>query len=209
MTDDYCFARTTRIVRGRLIAIVRAANAQEAEALGESLLAEGLDVVEVALTTPGALQAVERLSARHPDALVGAGTVLDAASARLALLAGARFLVSPSLAAEVLVTAHRYGAPVLCGAQTPTEIEAALSAGADLVKLFPANQLGPDYLRAVRAALPQAPIVPTGGIDAANAAAWLDAGAVALAVGDALTRESSQRARLRIIVSETRPPATP
>jgi 2-dehydro-3-deoxyphosphogluconate aldolase / (4S)-4-hydroxy-2-oxoglutarate aldolase len=203
MSEDYCFSRTERIVRGRLIAIVRSATAAEAEALGETLLEQGLDVLEIALTTPGALRAIEHLAARHPNALIGAGTVLDAASARLALLAGARFLVSPSLVPDVITTGHRYGAPTACGAQSPTEIVSALSVGADLVKLFPAAQVGPDYLRAVRAALPQAPIVPTGGIDAKNARAWLDAGAVALGVGHGLTSDPAQLARLRAALAET------
>jgi 2-dehydro-3-deoxyphosphogluconate aldolase/(4S)-4-hydroxy-2-oxoglutarate aldolase len=202
MSGDYCFSRTNRIVSGRLIAIVRSATAEEAETLGEALLAQGFGVLEIALTTPGALGAIEHLAARHPDALIGAGTVLDAASARAAILAGARFLVSPSLVLEVLATGHRYGAPTVCGALTATEIESAQSAGADLVKLFPAAQVGPEYLRAVRAALPHIPIVPTGGINADNARTWFDAGAVALGVGHALTSDAAQRARLQGVLAD-------
>ncbi|MBB4662816.1 bifunctional 4-hydroxy-2-oxoglutarate aldolase/2-dehydro-3-deoxy-phosphogluconate aldolase [Conexibacter arvalis] len=194
MSGTYRWEATARIARRRVVAIVRAATAAEAEAVADALVDGGLDVVEVSLTTPGALGAIERLAVRHPDALVGAGTVLDATSARLATLAGARFLVAPSLDREVVATGHRYGAPVLPGVQTPNEIVAALSAGADLVKLFPAAQLGPAHLRAVRAALPQAPIVPTGGVDAANAGEWLAAGAVALGVGGSLTRDADQAA---------------
>lgn len=194
MTSVYRWEATARIAQRRIVAIVRTARAEEAEAIGDAVIGAGIDVLEVALTTPGALGAIERLAARHPDALVGAGTVLDATSARVAVLAGARFLVAPSLDLEVIATGHRYGAPVLPGVQTPTEIAAALSAGADLVKLFPAAQLGPDYLRAVRAALPQAPIVPTGGIDAGNAGDWLAAGAVALGIGGVLTRDAGQAA---------------
>jgi 2-dehydro-3-deoxyphosphogluconate aldolase / (4S)-4-hydroxy-2-oxoglutarate aldolase len=202
MSHDYCFHRASRIARTRLVAIVRSSNASEAETLAQTLLEQGLDVVEIALTTPGALGAIERLAVDHPDALIGAGTVLDPATARMALLAGAKFLVSPSLAPEVVATGHRYGAPTVCGAQTVTEIERALSVGADLVKLFPAAQIGPDFLRAVRAALPQAPIVPTGGIDATNARDWLDAGAVALGVGHALTSDPAQLGKLRLVLAE-------
>lgn len=185
---SYRWEASARIARRRLIAIVRHAETAVAEQVGDAVVEAGLDVLEVPLTTPDALGAIERLAGRHPGALIGAGTVLDATSARLAILAGARFLVSPSLDAEVLATGHRYGAAVLPGVQTPTEVVRALEAGADLIKLFPADGHAPGYLRAVRAALPQAPLVPTGGIDATNARAWLDAGAVALGVGGSLTR---------------------
>ncbi len=130
--------------------------------------------------------------------LVGAGTVLDAPTGRAAILAGARFLVSPAVIPEVIVTGHRYGVPVLPGAQTPIEIQRALEAGSDMVKVFPASQLGPGFISAVRAALPQAPLVPTGGITAGHAASWLTAGAVAVGVGGSLTSggpaQASERA---------------
>lgn len=180
------------IARRRIVAIVRSADAALAERVADAVVEAGLDVVEVPLTTPDALGTIERLVRRHPGALVGAGTVLDAASARLAILAGARFLLSPVLSREVIATGHRHGAAVLPGAQTPTEVVAALEAGADLIKLFPADEHAPGWVRTLRAALPQAPLVPTGGIDATNARAWLDAGAVALGVGGALMRDPAQ-----------------
>jgi 2-dehydro-3-deoxyphosphogluconate aldolase / (4S)-4-hydroxy-2-oxoglutarate aldolase len=180
-----------RIAETGIVAIVRSASARDAEEISRTLVGAGIDALEVSLTTPGALGAIEKLANDLPEALIGAGTVLDGPTARAAILAGARFLVAPSLQAEVIEMGHRYGVAVAPGCQTPTEIERALSAGADLVKLFPADQLGPDYLRAVLAALPQAPVIPTGGIDASNAAEWLDAGAVGLGVGGALTREAA------------------
>lgn len=183
---------SARIAERRAIAIVRTAQAADAEPIADAVIEAGLDVLEIPLTAPGALAAIERLAARHPRALIGAGTVLDATSARLAVLAGARFLVSPALDRETIATGHRYGAAVLPGAQTPTEVEAALSAGADLIKLFPADEHRPAYVRAICAALPQAPLVPTGGIDAANAAGWLAAGAAAVGVGGAFTRDPAQ-----------------
>jgi 2-dehydro-3-deoxyphosphogluconate aldolase/(4S)-4-hydroxy-2-oxoglutarate aldolase len=183
---------SARIAERKLVAIVRAQAADVAETVGDAVIEAGLDVLELPLTTPDALGAIERISRRHPHALIGAGTVLDATSARLAILAGARFLVSPSLDAGVIATGHRYGAAVLPGVQTPTEVVQALEAGADLIKLFPADEHQPGYLKAIRAALPQAPVVPTGGVGADNARAWLDAGAVALGVGGALTREPAQ-----------------
>jgi 2-dehydro-3-deoxyphosphogluconate aldolase/(4S)-4-hydroxy-2-oxoglutarate aldolase len=191
MSPEYRWELIARIVRARAVAIVRSASAREAENVAAALLDAGIDALEISLTTPGALGAIERLRERSPTALIGAGTVLDAPSARAALLAGARFLVAPSLSRDVLATGHRYGAPVIPGAQSPTEIEAALSAGADLVKLFPAGHLGPDYLAALLAALPQAPVMATGGVSAQNAGAWLQAGAVALGVGGSLTRDAA------------------
>jgi len=197
-----------RIAETGIVAIVRSASAREAEEISRTLVGAGIDALEVSLTTPGALGAIEALANDLPEALIGAGTVLDGPTARAAILAGARFLVAPSLRADVIEMGHRYGVVVAPGCQTPTEIERALSAGADLVKLFPAGQLGPDYLRAVLAALPQAPVIPTGGIDASNAAEWLDAGAIGLGVGGALTREAAaapaRAAELRDAVARAR-----
>jgi 2-dehydro-3-deoxyphosphogluconate aldolase/(4S)-4-hydroxy-2-oxoglutarate aldolase len=178
---------TSRITERRVVAIVRARTAEEALATATVLVDAGLDAIELPLTMPGALGAIEALVSSRPGALVGAGTVLDEASARAAILAGARFLVSPGLDRDVIATAHRYGAAALPGVQTPTEMVQALSAGADLLKVFPAGQLGPGFVKAVSAPLPQAPLVPTGGVSAGNAAEWLNAGAVALGVGGALT----------------------
>jgi 2-dehydro-3-deoxyphosphogluconate aldolase / (4S)-4-hydroxy-2-oxoglutarate aldolase len=183
-----------RIAHERVVAIVRSDSAAEAERVSRTLVGAGIEALEISMTTPGALGAIERLAGDLPDALIGAGTVLDAPSARAAILAGARFLVAPSLPPDVIEMGHRYGAVVAPGCQTATEIERALSLGADFVKLFPAAALGPGYLRAVLAALPQAPVIPTGGVDAGNAAEWLDAGAVALGVGGSLTRDAGAAA---------------
>jgi 2-dehydro-3-deoxyphosphogluconate aldolase / (4S)-4-hydroxy-2-oxoglutarate aldolase len=185
----YRWEITSEIVRRRVMAIVRSDAADEAEAVATALFDAGIDVLEVSLTTPGALGVIERLRSGHPDALIGAGTVLDGPSAAACIAAGARFLVAPSTSAEVLHIGHRHGVAVAPGCQTPTEIERALSLGADLIKLFPAGALGPGYLRSVLAALPQAPIMATGGVGAHNAREWLEAGAVALGVGGALTSD--------------------
>lgn len=193
----YRWEVSAAIAAERVLAVVRTHSTEAAVQAGRTLIEAGIRVVEVALTTPGGLDAVRELA--RPGGLtaddgrvVGAGTVLDATSARLATLAGARFLVSPSIAPDVIEAGHRYGVCVLPGTQTPTEIERALSAGADMVKLFPASSLGPGYLRAVRAALPQAPVVPTGGVDAGNAVEWLEAGAVAVGVGGSLVSGNAE-----------------
>ena len=175
-----------RIAARRVVAVLRC---EEPAAVGAALIAAGVDVVEVPLNVPGALAAIGELRARCPDALVGAGTVMHDADAVAALDAGARFLLSPVLVPEVVAAAHARDAAAIPGAFTPTEIDACVRAGADLVKLFPADRLTPADLRTLLAALPGARLLPTGGIDAANAAAWLAAGAVALGVGGALTRD--------------------
>jgi 2-dehydro-3-deoxyphosphogluconate aldolase / (4S)-4-hydroxy-2-oxoglutarate aldolase len=180
------------LVRGRVIGIIRSPDRAAAAEVGSALLDAGMPAIEISLTTPGGLDAVSDLaSARGDGRLVGAGTVLDPETARLAIMAGARFLVAPNLSRPVIEMAHRYGIPVIPGAATPTEIVGALEVGADLVKFFPASELGIGSLRAVRAALPQAPLVPTGGVTAATAGEWLATGAVAVAVGGALSRGSA------------------
>lgn len=192
---SYRWETCAAIASERMLAIVRADSAEQAHATGTTLIKAGIEVLEVALTTPGALDVIRALDAEAGERIVGAGTVLDAESARLAVLAGARFLVSPSVRPAVIEMGHRYGAAVLAGAQTPTEIEQALTAGSDMIKLFPAEHLGPSYLMAVRAALPQLPAVPTGGVDAANAASWLRAGAVAVAAGGSLSGGNPDQVR--------------
>jgi 2-dehydro-3-deoxyphosphogluconate aldolase/(4S)-4-hydroxy-2-oxoglutarate aldolase len=174
-----------RIATRRVVAILRCA---EPERVGTAVIEGGVDVVEVPLNVPGALSAISSLVARFPDALVGAGTVMSAGEAVAALDAGARFLLSPVLRTEVVEAAHAAGAAAVPGAFTPTEIDACIRAAADLVKLFPADRLSPADLRTLLAALPDARLLPTGGITAANAADWLAAGAVAVGVGGALTR---------------------
>jgi 2-dehydro-3-deoxyphosphogluconate aldolase/(4S)-4-hydroxy-2-oxoglutarate aldolase len=153
------------------------------------------------LTTPGAFKVIRHAVKAYPDALIGAGTVLDAASARKAVSAGARLLVCPTLSADVIRTGHRYGAIVLPGCSTPTEMMAALEAGADAVKVFPADIWTPAGISGTRAALPQLPLVPTGGITVATAGEWIRAGAVAVGLGSTLTASKATTAET---VSELR-----
>jgi 2-dehydro-3-deoxyphosphogluconate aldolase / (4S)-4-hydroxy-2-oxoglutarate aldolase len=196
------WATCAAIADARCIGILRAGSAAEAVSAGRALVQGGVRVVEVAFTTPDAPAAIADLRAACPDALVGAGTVLDAAAAFAAVQAGASFLVSPLVSEEVLRAGHRYGVAVLPGAGTPTEINAAMELGADAVKLFPAASLGTGYLRSVVAAMPQVPFVPTGGITAPDAPEWLTAGAMAVGVGGDLTRGDlsaiADRARLLV-----------
>ncbi|MET9291396.1 bifunctional 4-hydroxy-2-oxoglutarate aldolase/2-dehydro-3-deoxy-phosphogluconate aldolase [Streptomyces sp. NPDC003077] len=183
----YRWEITRAALAQRVFAIVRSESYDEASATADTLLSAGITSLEISLTTPFALEAVTTLTRElGDDAVIGAGTVLDATSARMAVDAGARFLVSPSLDAEVIRTGHRYGIPVFPGVATPTEMVRAMELGADALKLFPASAHRPDWLRDVRAALPQAPVVPTGGVTIESAPEWIAAGAVAVGMGASL-----------------------
>ncbi len=184
----YRWMTCAAIADARCIGIVRADSPDEATSAGKALVAGGITIVEVAYTTPNASAAISALRSECPDAVVGAGTVLDAAAAFAAVSAGAQFLVSPVVAEEVLRAGQRYGLAVIPGACTPTEINAAMELGADAVKLFPAGALGIGFMRSIATAMPQVPFVPTGGVSADNALQWLEAGAMAVGIGGDLTR---------------------
>lgn len=186
------------VVAQRVVGIVRAADPGTASRTVDALAEGGLQVLEVSLTTPGALDVVRDAVVRHPGLLVGAGTVLDEPSARLAVLAGARFLVSPALDPAVLRVAHRYGVVAVPGAGTPTEVVRALELGADLVKLFPASAHGPGAVAALLQALPQAPLVPTGGVTTQDAPDYVRAGAVAVGMGGSLAAGGPDQTAARV-----------
>ncbi|MEV0067036.1 MULTISPECIES: bifunctional 4-hydroxy-2-oxoglutarate aldolase/2-dehydro-3-deoxy-phosphogluconate aldolase [unclassified Amycolatopsis] len=195
---SYRWEITHAALRQGVVGIVRTADAASAVVAARAALDAGLRSIEVPLTNSGALAAIEELTAAYPDATIGAGTVLDEASAVLAIRAGARFLVSPNVEAAVIRTGHRYGAAAFPGAGSVTEIVRALEEGADAVKVFPATALGPRWVKDVRAALPQAPLVPTGGIAPEDVPEWLAAGAVAVGMGSALTRGTAEDIRARV-----------
>jgi 2-dehydro-3-deoxyphosphogluconate aldolase/(4S)-4-hydroxy-2-oxoglutarate aldolase len=155
--------------------------------VAEALRAGGVDVMEVTFTVPGAVRVLEQVADRLGDrVLLGAGTVLDSQTARVAMLAGAQFVVSPSLNLDVIRMCHRYDKLVMPGALTPTEVVTAWEAGADVVKIFPADLGGPGYLKALHGPLPQVRLMPTGGVDLDTAENFLRAGACALGVGGSL-----------------------
>ncbi|MFI6289045.1 dihydroxy-acid dehydratase [Streptomyces sp. NPDC051018] len=182
----------------KVVGIVRTDSSAKAVEMARACLVAGLRVVEISLTTPGALDAVRQITGERDDVLIGAGTVLDEASARAAVLAGARLLLSPSLHPEVISCGHRYGASVMPGVDTPAEAVAAISAGADAVKLFPASRWTPESFLGMRAALPQIPFVATGGISPEAAPEWIAAGAVAVGMGASLTAGTAAEAAARV-----------
>lgn len=167
-----------------LVPVLRAESEAQALALADAIAAGGVNVLEVTMTVPGAIRVMRRLAEERPDILIGAGTVLDPETARMCILEGAQFVVSPALNVRTIEMCHRYGVAVLPGALTPTEIVTAWEAGADVVKIFPASALGgAKYLKSVKAPLPQVEMIPTGGVSQATAAEFLEAGAFALGVG--------------------------
>lgn len=181
MNDDL-----DRLVDRGVVAVLRGA---EPDVLLETVAAlqdGGVDVVELTADSDDVLGMLEEVSASFDDVLLGAGTVLDAETARATLLAGAEFVVSPSLHEDVVALANRYGVPVAPGAMTPTEAITAYEAGADLVKVFPASTLGPDHLAAMKGPLGQVPMMSTGGVDADNVAAYVEAGADVVGAGSGL-----------------------
>jgi 2-dehydro-3-deoxyphosphogluconate aldolase/(4S)-4-hydroxy-2-oxoglutarate aldolase len=169
------------------IAVVRLDDAAQLRPVVDALAAGGVRVIELTMTMTGSLDALSALSvARGEQLVVGAGTVLDAETARLAILAGARFVVAPTFRAPIVAMCHRYDVAAMPGAFSPTEVLTAWEAGADLVKVFPASALGPGYLKELKGPLPQVRMVPTGGVTVDNAGAYVEAGAVAVGVGGAL-----------------------
>lgn len=172
-----------KLMEWGVLGIIRVQEAEGLLRITKALQDGGLDCVEITMTTPGALRAIEAASEKITGVLMGAGTVLDATTARQAILAGAEFLVTPTVELDVIEMAHRYGVVVIPGAMSPTEVLTAWEMGADMVKVFPASVLGPGYLKAVRGPLPQIPLVPTGGITADNAGEFIRAGAVMVCAG--------------------------
>ncbi len=187
-----------------LVPVLRATSAEEAMTLADAILAGGIDILEVTMTVPGAIRVIEQLADHHGDKLLlGAGTVLDAETARNCLLAGAQFIVSPALDLPTIELCRRYSVPVMPGALTPTEILTAWQAGADVVKVFPCSALGgAKYLKALQGPLPQIQLIPTGGVSLSTAAEFLAAGAFALGVGGDLVDAKAAREGRTSVITE-------
>jgi 2-dehydro-3-deoxyphosphogluconate aldolase/(4S)-4-hydroxy-2-oxoglutarate aldolase len=180
-------ALVERVERLGIVAIIRMKDAGKVRAVFDAIGEGGVRVIEVTMTVPGAIELIRQLAASLPDGFVlGAGTVVDADTARRVIDAGARFVVSPVFRRDVIAACHALDAAVMPGCFTPTEILDAWDMGADIVKVFPATALGPTFIKDVRGPLPQVKLMPTGGVTLDNAGDWIRAGAVAVGVGTAL-----------------------
>ena len=169
-----------------VVAVVRADSKEEAVKISEACVEGGIQGIEVTFTVQGADEVIKELASLYKDngdVVIGAGTVLDAVTARIAILAGAEFVVSPAFDAETAKLCNLYQVPYMPGCMTITEIKQALEAGVDIVKLFPGNAFGPDFVKSVKAPLPQVNIMPTGGVDLNNVEQWIKNGCVAVGVG--------------------------
>jgi len=185
-----------RVLESGIVAIIRAPDGSQLVDVAEALVAGGVDCLEVTFTVPQAHRVLEQVAARlGKKVLLGAGTVLDTETARIALLSGAEFLVSPAVNLEVIAMCRRYDKLIMPGAFTPTEIVTAWQAGADIVKVFPSDITGPNYLKAIHGPLPQIPLMPTGGVNLETAASFLKAGACALGVGGSLVESKAVATR--------------
>jgi 2-dehydro-3-deoxyphosphogluconate aldolase/(4S)-4-hydroxy-2-oxoglutarate aldolase len=180
-------AQLQQVLDCGIVAVVRSPDSQKLVDTARALADGGVNVVEITMSVPDALDVVRQVRQALGDRLLlGAGTILDAESCRVAILAGAEYIVAPTLNLDVIRQCRRYNKLVMPGALTPTEILAAWEAGADIVKVFPADVVGPSFFKALRGPLPQIRLMPTGGVDLTTAAAFLKAGACCLGVGGQL-----------------------
>jgi 2-dehydro-3-deoxyphosphogluconate aldolase/(4S)-4-hydroxy-2-oxoglutarate aldolase len=182
-------SRTTtlqQIRAGRVIALIRAESPDGLIECGRALQAGGLNLIELTMTTPGAIDLVARAARELPGVLLGLGTVLDAETARAGIAAGAKFIVTPAVRPAVVEATRSLDVPVLCGALTPTEVVSAWECGADVVKIFPAEFFGPAYIKSLKGPFPKIELLPTGGVTPETVGTFLKAGAFATAAGSAL-----------------------
>ncbi|GAB6990818.1 bifunctional 2-keto-4-hydroxyglutarate aldolase/2-keto-3-deoxy-6-phosphogluconate aldolase [Paenibacillus pini] len=191
-----------------VVAVLRGDSADQVFEMAEAAIAGGIKVIEITLTVPGALRAIEKLSERYSwqdeknsehFAIIGAGTVLEAQTARAAILAGAAFVVGPSLNPETVKICNLYRIPILPGVMTIADVQHALELGVDIVKLFPGNLYEPTIIKTLKGPMPQANFMPTGGVSLTNLADWIKGGAVAVGIGSDLTTEAVKTGNMDLV----------
>jgi 2-dehydro-3-deoxyphosphogluconate aldolase/(4S)-4-hydroxy-2-oxoglutarate aldolase len=193
------------IVETGLVAVIRADTQDAANQIIDACCDGGVRVLEITFTVPAAPILIEQQRSRRDSGVViGAGTVLDPETARIAILSGAQFIVSPALNAETARLCNRYQVPYMPGAGTAREIVEAMECGADIIKVFPGETLGPQFVQAHKAALPQASFMPTGGVTLENTGTWIRAGSVAVGVGSSLTKSDNIANKAKRFVEEIR-----
>lgn len=178
-----------RIEDSGVVAVIRAKNREEAEKIADACIKGGIAAIEITFTVPGAEDVIEALCSKFDSKqlLVGAGTILDSETARVAILKGAEFIVSPAFNLETAKLCNRYQVPYMPGCMTITEIITAMEAGVDIIKVFPGSVFGPDFIKAVKGPLPQVKLMPTGGVNLSNVEEWIKSGCVAIGIGSDLT----------------------
>lgn len=179
----------TKIMEAGIVAVVRADSEEQAQKISKACIEGGVPAIEVTFTVPGAQNVIASLKSKFTsdELIVGAGTVLDSETARIAILAGAEYIVSPGFDPETAKLCNRYQIPYMAGCMTLTEMIHAMEAGVDVVKVFPGNVFGPDFIKAIKGPLPQAVLMPTGGVSLENVDKWIRNGCVAVGVGGDLT----------------------
>jgi 2-dehydro-3-deoxyphosphogluconate aldolase/(4S)-4-hydroxy-2-oxoglutarate aldolase len=179
----------TKICDGGLVAVIRAETSEQAKKITEACIAGGVTAIELTFTVPGAHEIISELAKLYSpeEILLGAGTVLDPETARIAILSGAQYVVSPCLNINTVKLCNRYRIPIMPGAMTIKEVVEGMEAGADIIKIFPGELFGPTFVKAIRGPLPQARIMPTGGVSVDNVGEWIKAGCVAVGVGGNIT----------------------
>ncbi|KHF40217.1 bifunctional 4-hydroxy-2-oxoglutarate aldolase/2-dehydro-3-deoxy-phosphogluconate aldolase [Halalkalibacter okhensis] len=195
-----------QITESGIVAVIRGSKPENIVEIGKALSEGGVKALEITVETPRAMSIIEKVATEldNEDVIVGAGTVLDPETARAAILSGARFVFSPTVNVETIKMSKRYGVLSIPGALTPTEILTAYEHGADLIKVFPANAVGPSYIKNIKGPLPHIPLMVTGGIDVTNAAEFIKAGAVGLGVGSTLVPTTINEESLLSITDKAR-----
>lgn len=180
----------TKICDSGIVAVVRAESADEAKRITEACMKGGVPAIELTFTVPGAHKVIEELASyyKNDDIILGAGTVLDAETARVAILSGAEYIVSPYFDEDTIKLSNRYAVPCMPGCMTIHDVVKALELGCDIIKLFPGDAFGPGMVKAIKGPIPQANIMPTGGVDVNNVGEWIKAGVVAVGAGSSLTK---------------------
>lgn len=181
-----------KIIELGVVAVIRGESIEEAKRVSKACLKGGVNAIEVTYTVPGATDVIKELSKEFSDLLIGAGTVLDSETARIAILAGAKYIVSPGFDEETAKLCNRYAIPYMPGCMSITEAVRAMEVGCDIIKLFPGSAFGVDYVKAIKAPLPQANIMPTGGVSLENVEKWIKNGVVAVGVGGKLATGESK-----------------
>ncbi|WP_139489020.1 bifunctional 2-keto-4-hydroxyglutarate aldolase/2-keto-3-deoxy-6-phosphogluconate aldolase [Brevibacillus dissolubilis] len=195
------------IVEQKIVGVLRGDSAEQVELFAHKCIEGGLNAIEVTFTVPSVVKCLENLTSHYAgrdDVIIGAGTVLDTETARIAILAGAQFIVTPYLNPEVIRNCNRYQIPVIPGAMTIKDVVEGLENGADIIKLFPGEISGPRMISAIKGPIPQANIMPTGGVHLENIHEWLAAGAVAVGIGSDLTKEAVKTGNYDLITEKAR-----